>query len=287
MFMKIMFALFCLLLGMPGSYGQSSPVVTEHGFLFVNHTGGKGQRAARGEAVWVHVDTYIGDTLMGSTNNKGGEAREYVIPDSIQSGIRIPFLYDAALLMGEGDSATVYQAIDSTIRRFVPASQKNAQDLRYEVKIVKVTTKAEKALEEVKNKARLAEVEQQVDTIRKDYFNSKLDRQIETYPSGLQVLIKEIGTGAAVKSGEPVKVNYYGCLMNGKMFDSSFERGQTFDFPAGVGQMIPGFDEGVIHLHHGGKAYFFIPAKLGYGQTSAPDGKIPPNSRLLFYVELL
>ncbi len=267
--------------------GQQQPVLTEHGFRYINHTNGTGPKATNGETVLVHVDTYIGDTLMGSTRSHGGEAREYMIPDAADLGKRVPFLYDAALRMSEGDSATVYERIDSTLRRFVPASQKDAKEVRYEVKIEKVISKVEKARQEAEAQAHMASVQTMVQATVKDYVDGKLKKKITTYPSGLKVLVVEPGAGAPVKVGETVKTHYFGVLMDGKPFDNSFQRGQTLDFAVGVGQMIAGFDEGVQHIRHGGKAYFFLPAKLGYGEEGTPDGTIPPNAKLVFYVELL
>lgn len=260
---------------------------TQHGFRFVNHTNGTGPKAKSGESVMVHVDTYIGDTLMGSTRTNGGVAREYMVPDSAGLGKRVPFLYDAALLMSEGDSASVYETIDSTIRRFVPASQKEAKEVRYEVKIVQVINKDAKDKQMSEAKARLTGVQTMVQATVKDFADGKLNDKIMTLPSGLKILVVEPGTGAPVKTGETVKTNYLGSLMDGKMFDNSFERGQTLDFAVGVGQMIPGFDEGVTKINHGGKAYFFLPYKLAYGEQGTPDGSIPPKSDLVFYVELM
>ena len=259
---------------------------TQHGYTFINHTNGNGPKATNGESVMVHVDTYIGDTLMGSTRKDGGEAREYTIPDSAGLGKRVPFLYDAALLMAEGDSATLLEIIDSTIRRFVPASQKAAKDVRYEVKIVKVINKEEKAKKTAEAQARVTTVQTMVQGTVKDYMDGKLADKVQTFPSGLKMLLVEQGTGAAVKTGETVKTDYFGMLMDGKPFDNSFQRGETLNFPVGVGQMIPGFDEGVTHINHGGKAYFFLPSKLAYGDQGTPDGTIPPKSDLVFYVEL-
>lgn len=267
--------------------GQQQPVVTEHGFRYLNHTNGTGPKATNGESVLVHVDTYIGDTLMGSTRSNGGKAREYFIPDSAGLANRVPFLYDAALRMSQGDSATVYATIDSITRRFVPVSQQNARDTRYEVKIEKVISKKEKARQKAGIQAHVDSVQTMVQATVKDYVAGKLKKKIDSYPSGLKVLVVEPGTGAKVKIGETVKTHYFGTLLDGKPFDNSFQRNQTLDFAVGVGQMIAGFDEGVQKIRHGGKAYFFLPAKLAYGEQGTPDGAIPPNAKLVFYVELL
>lgn len=105
-------------------------------------------------------------------------------------------------------------------------------------------------------------------------------------PSGLQYWDIVVGTGATAVAGKPVKVHYTGWLTDGKKFDSSLDRGQPFEFPLGAGRVIKGWDEGVAGMKVGGKRKLTIPPELGYGSRGA--GKvIPPNSTLLFEVELL
>jgi FKBP-type peptidyl-prolyl cis-trans isomerase FkpA len=108
---------------------------------------------------------------------------------------------------------------------------------------------------------------------------------VQTTASGLKYVIIKDGAGAPVGDGKFAFVNYYGCLKDGKKFDESFERGSPFIFPVGVGQVIPGWDEGVALMKEGSTAVFLVPSKLGYGERVA--GTIPANSDLVFYVELL
>jgi peptidylprolyl isomerase len=93
------------------------------------------------------------------------------------------------------------------------------------------------------------------------------------------------GTGASPQSGQNVTVHYTGTLENGTKFDSSLDRGQPFTFQIGVGQVIKGWDEGVMTMKVGGKRKLIIPPHLGYGARGV--GPIPPNSTLIFEVELL
>ncbi|HQS84588.1 MAG: peptidylprolyl isomerase [Alphaproteobacteria bacterium 16-39-46] len=109
---------------------------------------------------------------------------------------------------------------------------------------------------------------------------------IITTPSGLQYIDEIIGTGPSPKMGQKVKVHYTGTLTSGKKFDSSVDRGEPFDFTIGVGQVIKGWDEGVLSMKVGGKRKLIIPADLGYGSRGA-GGAIPPNATLVFEVELL
>ncbi|HXE97708.1 MAG TPA: FKBP-type peptidyl-prolyl cis-trans isomerase [Dongiaceae bacterium] len=107
-----------------------------------------------------------------------------------------------------------------------------------------------------------------------------------TTESGLKYVDVVVGKGASPTAGKQVKVHYTGTLENGKKFDSSVDRNEPFSFVIGVGQVIKGWDEGVMTMKVGGKRKLIIPAKLGYGARGA-GGVIPPNATLLFDVELL
>lgn len=106
-----------------------------------------------------------------------------------------------------------------------------------------------------------------------------------TFPDGLVIQDIVVGSGTEAKSGDTVTMNYVGTLENGKKFDSSYDRNQPFTTQIGVGQVIKGWDEGVPGMKIGGKRKLIIPAALGYG--SQDMGSIPPNSTLIFEVELL
>lgn len=107
-----------------------------------------------------------------------------------------------------------------------------------------------------------------------------------TTPSGLKYTDEVIGSGEAPKSGQTVTVHYTGTLPDGKKFDSSRDRNQPFSFQIGVGQVIKGWDEGVMTMKVGGKRKLTIPPELGYGSRGA-GAVIQPNSTLLFDVELI
>ncbi|ATB30067.1 FKBP-type peptidyl-prolyl cis-trans isomerase [Melittangium boletus] len=104
--------------------------------------------------------------------------------------------------------------------------------------------------------------------------------------SGLYTLDQEVGTGAEATNGRLLEVHYSGWLPDGTLFDTSRRTGRTaFSFTLGQGRVIQGWDEGLVGMRVGGKRRLILPSELGYGSTGS--GAIPPDSVLVFDVELL
>ena len=111
-----------------------------------------------------------------------------------------------------------------------------------------------------------------------------LKPEIKITKSGLQYRITQLGAGQSPKANSEVRVNYKGMLVNGTVFDSSYDRGEAIEFP--LDQVIEGWAEGLQLIKEGGKITLYIPPKLAYGDDGVPNN-IPPNSVLIFDVELL
>lgn len=114
---------------------------------------------------------------------------------------------------------------------------------------------------------------------------SKVSGPGTTLPDGLKYWDLKVGSGAMATPGKTVTVNYTGWLTDGTKFDSSLDRYQTFHFVLGAGNVIKGWEEGVIGMKIGGERQLRIPPELGYGASGS--GKIPPNATLIFEIELL
>lgn len=114
----------------------------------------------------------------------------------------------------------------------------------------------------------------------------KLAAGFKKTESGLRYQLIKEGSGAKAEKGQTVSVHYKGQLADGTVFDSSYKRNQPIDFALGVGQVIPGWDEGIGLLKVGDKARFVIPSHLAYGSAGA-GGVIPPDATLIFDVELM
>jgi len=104
-------------------------------------------------------------------------------------------------------------------------------------------------------------------------------------PTTLTVSDVSVGTGEAAKAGDVLTMNYVGALPNGTVFDASAKHGQPFTFTLGAGQVIPGWDQGLVGMKVGGKRRLIIPPSMAYGNRDL--GSIPPNSTLIFEVVLV
>ena len=162
------------------------------------------------------------------------------------------------------------------------------EDLIEALEIVRVGTEAENfnAVEafrvfEGAREKRLAEA-----AAAREAELDKLATGFSKTDSGLRYQIIQKGDGKSAEKGKTVSVHYKGQLADGTVFDSSYKRNQPLDFTVGVGQVIPGWDEGIGLLQVGDKARLVIPSDLGYGSRGA-GGVIPPDATLVFDVELM
>jgi len=107
-----------------------------------------------------------------------------------------------------------------------------------------------------------------------------------TTDAGLKIQEIECGDGEEAQKGDTLEVHYEGRLEDGTKFDASRDHGSTFEFLLGAGQVIQGWDEGLVGMKIGGKRELTIPPELGYGAAGSPP-VIPPNATLVFEVELV
>ncbi|MBU1718164.1 MAG: FKBP-type peptidyl-prolyl cis-trans isomerase [Bacteroidetes bacterium] len=210
-------------------------------------------------------------------------------------------------IMAVGDSADVIVSADSffikqTSYRRLPDFIKPGEMLVFHIRVLDLVTKEEMGLlEQEKMKA----YEEQKKTLEETEKNNLVEylknNNINVKPteSGLYFISKVKGTGKKPKDGSKVRVNYTGKLLNGKVFDTSYpdiakandvyypqREYIPLEFPINRGQVIKGWDEGIMMLNEGGKATLIIPSQLAYGERQAGE-LITPYSNLVFEVELV
>lgn len=156
------------------------------------------------------------------------------------------------------------------------------------VEIVRVGKEAEKfnAVEAFRTFEGAREKREAEEKAKQKALLDKVAAGYDETESGLRYKILQEGNGKQATKGAMVSVHYKGQLLDGTVFDSSYKRKQPIDFSIGVGQVIPGWDEGIQLLKVGDKARLVIPSNLAYGSSGA-GGVIPPNATLIFDVELM
>ena len=162
------------------------------------------------------------------------------------------------------------------------------KDLIESLEIVRVGDDAQNwdAVKAFENFNTSGEARLAADKAKQEAELDKVAAGFESTASGLRYKMIQKGNGAKAEKGKQVSVHYEGSLLSGEVFDSSYKRNSPIDFQLGIGQVIPGWDEGISLLKVGDKARFVIPSDLAYGSAGA-GGVIPPNATLIFDVELM
>ncbi len=227
-------------------------------------------------------------TLSNSLNDsiifdsrKFGKDQQFPLFESKYGGS----IEEGFAMMSEGDSASFIVNPDSfysfTSKAPKPAFLKEGAMLKFNVKMKKVESRADF------DKQRANEAQSQVQVEKTKLVEYISQKGIKTAPDslGLYYIETKAGSGALAQPGDSVVVNYEGTLLDGKVFDSSFERGDPIKFSLGRGMVIPGWEIGLSKMKKGGEATFIIPSDLAYGPRGS--GPIPPASTLVFKVQLV
>ena len=254
---------------------------TESGLYYKYLVKNDGPTAQLGEVVEVNLAYYLDDSLMYSTSNIPEPVYDLVRESSFPGD-----LYEGFAMMHKGDSMSMIMPADSVFlkmfnSRIVPEFVDSLSVIRWEVKVIDIMTE-----EEVNARIQAAMDEKFVES--EETLRAYLaENNIEATPteSGLIYVCTQAGNGVKPEVGKKVKVHYTGTLLDGTTFDSSVDRGEPIEFPLGMGNVIPGWDEGIAMMSKGEKGILYIPAKLGYGDRQA--GPIPAFSNLIFEVELV
>ncbi len=242
----------------PAENIKKGPMTTASGLIYEMIQTGTGKQAQAGDKVVVH---YTG-TFADGTKFDSSRDRDDPIRFTLGVGQVIPGWDEGIALLKVGDRAkfTIPPSLAYGDREIGPIPPNST--LFFDVELMDVIEKV----------------------VVKPYDVTGIEKK--TTASGLSYYILKNGTGAQAANGKTVKVHYSGYLEDGKMFDSSVERGEPLEFPLGQGRVIQGWEEGIALLKVGSKAKLVIPPSLGYGEKGFPP-IIPENATLIFDVELI
>ncbi|PKP22358.1 MAG: hypothetical protein CVU05_04210 [Bacteroidetes bacterium HGW-Bacteroidetes-21] len=223
------------------------------------------------------------DSVLFDTRELGGSP--FRMKNKLPEDAKGVFIEEGLSMMHEGDSARFVVDAESffliTQGREIPDGIKKGSKLIFDIRLKKILN-----MNTYRNEKNglFASNEQEEQTLLESYLkNGNIVEQPTN--SGLYFVEEIKGKGKKPEAGSTVVINYTGTYINGQIFDSSLERGETFQFRFGASEVIAGLEEGVSYMKEGGKATLIIPSHLAYKDETG--NKIPPFSTLIFYVELI
>ena len=211
-------------------------------------------------------------------------------------------IFEGFAMMHRGDSAAFIVNTDSTFKKLLgqpslPEGFNSTDVMRFDIRLKdfypeseygkRLAVKVKKATDE--RIAKMKEDHPEETAVAAQQLAEYLAKnkiEVEPTQSGLYYVMTQEGNGEKPEVGQIVKVHYTGKLLDGTVFDSSVERGEPISIPIGVGQVIPGWDEGIQLMSKGEKGVLYIPYYLAYGEQQRGE-KITPFSNLVFDVELV
>lgn len=271
--MKNLVILLILVVGFIGCTKNGDVIKTESGLQYVNDSLGTGREAKIGDMVSIHFRAWV---IKDSTNifddwSKDSSRFTSLIGNSIDYGQPIKIkLGDSAFIRG-ADEGIVGMKVGGWRTILIPSS-KAYGELGYGP--IPPNSSLKLVVNLIDSKEIIPVKQWEIDSSK-----------ITTTKSGLQYVILNPGSNERADSSDLVSVHYTGFLTDGRIFDSSVERDEPFKFRLKLQPVIPGWEEGIKLVGKGGKIKLIIPPSLGYGQM--PVGTIPPNSTLIFDVDML
>jgi len=249
-------------------------------YKYLSHGDGEAT-PAEGDYVTIKMTYTDGDTLLFDSKNLGYPMQLPIIKPTFKGDV-----YDALLMMKEGDSLTVKCNADSVFLKLfrmpsIPPEVDSIENIYFTLKLDKIQTPEQVQAE----KDEAMKVAAETESVAREAFLAEKYPDAKPTESGMYFIQEKKGKGKKAESGKKVKVHYTGMFLDGSKFDSSVDRGEPIEFTLGQGQVIPGWDEGIGMMRVGDKAVLVIPSNLAYGPGGR--GSIPPSSTLVFEVELM
>jgi len=193
--------------------------------------------------------------------------------------------------MNEGDSVSFIVSSDSLFLNFfkspVPFFLAKDSVVKMEVKLHKILNKEQYAAELVRFRQLIEDRDIEEQRKLRTYLDTN-NTKYSILKNGMYYIPIRQGKGTCACNGDLLKINYKGCFLNGKQFESTYERGQPLEFTFGEqGQVIKGLETAISLMNEGEKAKFIIPSQLAYGGSGSSTGIIPPYTTVIYEIELV
>ena len=276
-------ALFLMLLVLTGcSNAPKGYQATDNGLYYRLFTNNGGENPQIGDLLELTMSCSVNDTVVILPLTKN------IIPMA-EPSFWSDFV-EGFSMMHKGDSASFIVDIDSSFVNLfgyntLPPQFSSTDIMRFEVRLDDFYPESEFRFRMIENIKKNYPAETEKAASELNAYLEKNGVVAQPTSTGLYYVKTQDGTGEKPSKGSTVKAHYTGYLLDGTVFDTSIERGEPIEFVLGVGQVIPGWDEGIALMSKGEKAVLYIPYYLAYGDRDL--GVIPPFSNLVFEVELI
>lgn len=264
---------------------------TEGGLIYKLFPSDKqGEKVTPKSVVTVGLKYEGRDTLFMDSYAQGGALKlAYPISAEPYAGS----LDEGFAMLAENDSAVFItdakMFFEKVAKQPMPSKLKEGDKLHFYIKVYEIWNEQELAEMRKQNEEQMRQLtseRQKMEIEELAQYLKENNVKVKPTASGLYYIETQKGSGKKPKAGDKVTVEYEGKTVDGKTFDASKQAGKPFEFVVGQGQVIPGWDEGLMMMGEGAKGKLIVPSNLGYGERGVPP-VIPPYSVLIFDVELV